>query len=291
MDTRDDGTVTGRGRRGTGENTARREREHGGGDDTRPDLVSVDTSGDEPDVQLDRQAVRQRAAELLEEWESAGDLEQIRSRTRTVTAVALGVFVLSGVLFGSSTGLTATVASVWLAVSGVVAVTVGTVSLLLRGLRRPRDVADKQGALTLLGIVLLAVGGTHYGRYPAARAAWRYLVTGPLGGGTQTGGAAGADRGVGHESRPESFPLRRYVRLAGGLSAAVVVAHQGWLALRSRDTALSSVVGSGPGVAPGVGGTATGFWTQFTALESVVVLVGVVVLGTLIGALLAASRY
>jgi len=232
--------------------------------------------------------------ELLEKWESAGLLDRIRSRTRTVTAVALGLFVLSGLLSGSTTGITSTVASVWLAVSGAVAVTVGAVALLLRGLRRPRDVADEDGVVALLAISLLAVGGTHHGRYPASRAAWRYLVTGPLRGSGRTDGALSADRVVGRESRSDAFPLRRYVRLAGGLSAAVVVRHQGWLIRQGRDTVvsslISSLVGSGSDMASGTGGAGMDLGMQFTVFERIVVLAGVVVVGSVIGAILAVSR-
>ncbi len=290
---RGDRTVSDRRKRDASDSTARQERE-GARSVTDTTLVSVDGSSDEPEFQVDKQALRQRAVELLEEWESAGRLDRIRSRTRTVTAAALGVFVVSGILSGSTTGITSTVASVWLTLSGAVAVTVGAIALLLRGLRRPREVADKQGALALLAISLLAVGGTHYGRYPASRAAWRYLVTGPLRDGVQTDGVASAGGVVGRESRRDAFPLHQYVRLAGGISAAVVVIHQGWLALQGRDTVLSSLVrslvGSGSGVVSGTGGTATDLGTQLTAFESVAVLLGVVVLGVVIGALLAVGR-
>lgn len=295
MDTRGEGPATDTPRRDASHNTVtHQETEDGDGGPTDSTFVSLDASGGEPDFQVDRQAIRQRAVELLEEWESAGLLGRIRSRTRTVTAVALGVFVLSGVLFGPTTGITATIASVWLAVSGVVAVTVGAIALLLRGLRRPRDVADKQGALALLAVSLLAVGGTHYARYPASRAAWRYLVTGPLRGGDQTDRIADTGDVVGRESRGDAFPLRRYVRVAGGFSAAIVVIHQGRLALRGRDAGLSSLlrslVGSGSGVSSGTAGTATDIGMQLTAFESAIVLLGVILLGTVIGALLAVSR-
>lgn len=280
-------------RRGTTDSTARRDGQDESSEDASSTLISVDSSGDQPEFDLDRQAIRQRAVELLEEWESAGRLDRIRSRTRTVTAVALGVFVLSWLLSGSTTGITATVASIWLAVSGAVAVTVGAVALLLRGLRKPRDVADRDGVIALLAISLLAVGGTHYARYPASRAAWRYLVTGPLQDSTPTD-AVSADRAVGREPRADAFPLRRYVRLAGGLSAAVVLVHQGWLALLGRDTVLASLVGSlvgsGSDVASGAGGVRPDLAVQLTVFESIVVLAGVVVVGAVIGVILAASR-
>ena len=211
-----------------------------------------------------------------------------------MTGAALGLFVISWLLSGSTTGVTSTVASAWLAVSGAVAVTVGAVAFLLRGLRNPRDVADKQGVFALFGLALLAVGGTHYRRYPASRAAWRYLVTGPLQDSTRDDGFADASRVVSRESRRDAFPLRQHLRLAGGLSAAVIVAHQSWLALRGRNTVAASLVrpllGSNPGVASGVGGGIADFGAQFTALESALLLVGVVVLGAVIGALLSASR-
>jgi hypothetical protein len=285
--------VTDSQRRGTTDDTARREAYSETSEDASSTLISVDSSSGGSGFDLNRQAVRQRAVELLEEWESAGRLDRIRSRTRTVSAVALGVFVLSWLLSGSTTGITATVASIWLAVSGAVAVTVGAVALLLRGLRRPSDVADKDGVLSLLAISLLAVGGTHYARYPASRAAWRYLVTGPLRDSTPTD-AVRVDRAVGRESRDDAFPLRRYVRLAGGLSAAVVLVHQGWLALQGGDTVLSSLigslVGSGADVASDASGGGTDLAVQLTAFESVVVLAGVVVVGAVIGVILAASR-
>ncbi|MEF8979259.1 MAG: hypothetical protein V5A39_10370 [Haloarculaceae archaeon] len=261
------------------------------GDESATDgsLVSIDGSDGEPELQVDERAIRQRAVELLESWESDGLLDQVRARTRTVTAAALGVFVLSALL-SSSTGITGTVASAWLAVSGVVAVTVGAVALLLRGLRRPRDVADRQGLLAMLAITLLAVGGTHYSRYPASRAAWRYLVTGPLPRRTPTDWGTGGGR----EPRKDTFPLRRYVRLAGWFSAALVVIHQGWLALLGRETVLSPVVrylaGPGSDAASGASGSVTGLGTQLTAFESLLVLAGVVLVGTVIGALLAVSR-
>lgn len=276
--------------RETGEDAVRRE----GDRSQQPALVSVDGSGEGAELNVDGQAVRQRAMGLLEDWESAGHLRQVRSRTRTVTAIALGVFFVSALLSGTTTGVTATVASVWLAVSGVVAATVGAVALLLRGLRRPRDVLDRQGVLAVLGLSLLAVGGTHFGKYPASRAAWRYLVTGPLPVRTQWSGGTSGGHAGGHEPQSESVPLRRYVRLAGGLSAAVVVLHQGWLVLRGRDTVLSSLVG--PLVGPD-SGAATGFggfgdlWTQLTVLESMAVLLGVAVVGAVVGALLAVSRH
>lgn len=255
-------------------------------------LVSIDSSEGEAELQVDERAIHQRAVELLEGWESDGRLENVRARTRTVTAAALALFVLSALL-SSSPGITGTVASAWLAVSGVVAVTVGAVALLLRGLRRPRDVADKQGLLAMLAITILAVGGTHYSRSPVSRAAWRYLVTGPA----PRTGAIGASREgntvVDGEPR-DRFPLGRYVRLAGWLSAALVALHQGWLALLGRETVLSPLVrylvGPGSDVVTGAGGSVTGLGTQLTAFESLLVLAGVVLVGTVIGALLAVSR-
>lgn len=255
-------------------------------------LVSIDGSDGDPELQVDDRAIRQRAVELLEGWESDGLLEQVRARTRTVTATALGVFVLSAVLSMSS-GITGTVASAWLAVSGAVTVTVGAVALLLRGLRRPRDVVDKQGLVAMLAITILAVGGTHYSRSPASRAAWRYLVTGPVPRTGPIGGSRGDSTVVDAQSR-DRFPLRRYVRLAGWLSAALVVLHQGWLTLLGRETVLSPLVrylvGPGSDVATGAGGSVTGLGTQLTAFQSLLVLVGVVLVGTVIGALLAVSR-
>jgi len=276
--------------RKTGEGIARRESDRS----PEPALVSVDGSGEGAELNVDGQTVRRRAAGLLEDWESAGHLRRVRSRTRTVTAVALGVFFGSALLSGATTGVTATVASVWLAASGIVAVSVGAVALLLRGLRRPRDVLDRQGVLAVLGLSLLAVGGTHASRYPASRAAWRYLVTGPLPVETQWGGGVGGGSAGGSEPQSESVPLRRYVRLAGGISAAVVVLHQGWLVLRGRDTVVSSLVqpltGPESGAAPGTG-VLGDLWTQLTVFESVAVLLGVAVVGTVVGALLAMSRH
>ncbi|MFB6297554.1 MAG: hypothetical protein ABEH56_03440 [Salinirussus sp.] len=277
----------------------RRERDAGTGTPGRetegdsasgPPFLSIDRSGTEPEFQVDYRALRQRAVELLEEWESADLLDRVRSRTRTVTAVALGVFVLSGLLNESTTGITATVAAAWLAVSGVVAATVGAIALLLRGLRRPGDVADEQGMLALFGISLLAVGGTYYARHPASRAAWRYLVTGPLRGDVYPDTGTSPGRGIGGESRRDAFPLRQYVRVAGGLSAAVVVVHQGWLAVQGRDTALSSLAGSLVGSGSGVASGTTDLGVQFTPLESIGILALVAVLGAVIGALLAVSR-
>ncbi len=276
--------------RETGEDAVHRE----GNRSQKPALVSVDGSGEGAELNVDGQAVRQRAMGLLEDWESAGHLRQVRSRTRTVTGIALGVFFVSALLSGTTTGISATVASVWLAVSGVVAATVGAVALLLRGLRRPRDVLDRQGVLAVFGLSLLAVGGTHFGKYPASRAAWRYLVTGPLPVRTKWGSGVSGDPMGGHEPPSESFPLRRYVRLAGGFSAAVVVLHQGWLVFRGRDTVLSSLVrplvSPDSGAASGAGGLGD-LWTQLTVFESLAVLLGVAVVGTVIGALLAVSRH
>lgn len=260
---------------------------------SEPTLVSVDDSGEGTELTIDGRAVRRRAQGLLEDWERAGHLRQVQSRTRTVTAVALGVFSVSALLSGTTTGVTSTVATVWLTVSGVVATTVGAVALLLRGLRKPRDVLDKQGLLAVVGLSLLAVGGTHVGRHPASRAAWRYLVTGPLPSGTQRGGVMTSGSAGGYESPSESFPFRRYVRLAGGLSAAVIVLHQGWLLLQGRDTVLSSLVRSLVSQAPGtVSGTGGGdVWAQLTGVESLAILLGVAVIGAVIGALIAVSRY
>jgi hypothetical protein len=99
---------------------------------------------------------------------------------------------------------------------------------------------------------------------------------------------------VGRESRSDAFPLRRYVRLAGGLSAAVVVRHQGWLIRQGRDTVvsslISSLVGSGSDMASGTGGAGMDLGMQFTVFERIVVLAGVVVVGSVIGAILAVSR-
>lgn len=288
MDTRGDGPVTER-RRGGGTDTRSHNRgeESESGATARPTVVSAEGSGDPSDIQIDTQTLRHRAVELVEEWESENLLDRVRARTRTVTAVALGVVVVSGILSGSTTGITATIASAWLAVSGVVAVTVGAVTVLLRGLRNPREITDKEGLLAMVAIAVLALGGTHYARSPATRAAWRYLVTGP-----PRDGFASADGVLGRDSRRDAFPLRRYVRLAGGLSAAVVVLHQGWLALAGRNTVLSSVVGAGSDAASGSGSVspAAGLGTQLTAVESALVLFGVVAVGAVIGALLAASR-
>jgi hypothetical protein len=265
----------------------------GEGDDhsAEPALVSVDDSGEGTELTIDGRAVRRRAQGLLEDWERAGHLRQVQSRTRTVTALALGVFVVSALLSGTTTGITATVATVWLTVSGVVATAVGAVALLLRGLRKPRDILDKQGLLAVVGLSLLAVGGTHAGRHPASRAAWRYLVTGPLSSGTRRDSVVTGDFG-GYESPSEPVPLRRYVRLAGGLSAAVVVLHQGWLVFQGRDTVLSSLVRSLAGQAPGTTSRAGGggVWAQLTGVETLAVLLGVAVIGAVVGALMAVSR-
>jgi hypothetical protein len=141
----------------------------------------------------------------------------------------------------------------------------------------------------MFAIALLAVGGTHSRRSPVSRAVWRYLVTGPVPRpepiGRDRSGSTGADA----EPR-DRFPLRRYVRLAGWLSVALIVGHQGLGTFRGRETVLSRVIGPSFDVALGASGSLTGLGTQLTAFQSVLVLGGAVLGGTVIGALLAVSR-
>lgn len=195
------------------------------GSPTDGTLISIEGSDGDPELTVDGRVIRQRAVGVLEGWERDGLLDQVRARTRTVTAVALLVFVLSAIL-SSSEGLTGTVAVAWFAVSGVVTATVGAVTLLLRGLQQPRELVDEEGLVAMFAIALLAFGGTHYRRSPVSRAVWRYFVTGPVSRPAPIGGdrAGGPDVETGSGDR---VPLRRYVRLAGWLSAALIVGHQG----------------------------------------------------------------
>ncbi len=235
---------------------------------------------------------------LLQNWTRDGRLAQVRSRTRTLTALALGVLVASTVLSGSAGGITETVATAWFWVSGAVAVLTGSVAFLLRGSDDPTDDVLEGGALASFGTLVLAVGGTHYTRHPLLRAAWRYVITGPLPDHSQLdspgGFGAPSDTQVATPSRTGTTPetegetgtrvetVQQYVRLAGGVSAALVILHQVWVTRQGGASALSPVVrDSGTGLLR-VG-------TTLTPVEAAGVLVAVAAAGALVGGLLAAS--
>jgi hypothetical protein len=221
--------------------------------------------------------------DLLVEWRRRGVLDEARDRTRTVSGAALLVLAVSYLVSGRATGVSATVATAWLWASAVVAVAVGSVHLLLRlrSLEDPGDVVTTDGILVALASVVLAGGALLANRSPAARAAWRYLLSDvPY-------------RVDGEDGRPgwsssrgeDANRVGRYVRRAGFLSALVVVAHQFYLAALGRATvALPAVPDAGGGFEPGV------VDLQFGAAEAVLLVLGAAVVGSVLGFLLAVTR-
>lgn len=247
---------------------------------------------------LNTEEARRRTVALLQNWTRDGRLAQVRSRTQTLTAVALSVFVASAVLSGSAGGITETIATTWFWVSGAVSVLTGSVAFLLRGSDDPTDYVLEGGTLASFGTLVLAVGGTHYTRHPLLRAAWRYLITGPHPDHSQLGSpgefGAPSDTQVATPSRTGATPntrgetetnvetVQQYVRLAGGISAVLVILHQVWVTRQGGTSALSSVFrDSGTGLLR-VG-------TNLAPVEAAGVLVAVATVGALVGMLLAAS--
>lgn len=256
-----------------------------------PGVTADDPLVHEEKFKFDTGEARRRTIVLLEDWMHDGRLEQVRSRTKKVTAGALCVFVVSAVLSGSASGITETIATMWLWISGAVFVIVGSVAFLLYGIENPTDYVLKNGGLALVGMFVLAVGGTHHTRHPIVRIAWRYLITGPLAHHSQldSTGEVGlpSDMQEASSSRPQAEPkstetIQQYGRLVGGIFAALIVLHQVWVTRRGGNTVLSPVLDSGIEI-PNWG-------TNLSPVAAGGVLIAVLIFGTLVGILLAASR-
>jgi hypothetical protein len=253
-------------------------------------VVTVEETGSGPQIDLDEAAAAERVESLLERWQQAGALEEVRQRTRTVSGVALAVVVVTFLLPDGASGFADLLVSAWFYVSAAVTATVGSVHLFLRGIQSPGDVRGNLGGIQRFAIVVLAVGLAVRTRSPATRAAWRYLFSDTPSLDFEDDGSIAGISSREYAGSESAVPLTRYVRVAGVVSAIVIVVDQGWLSSRGRGglfAILDSLGGTGAPSLPAIG---LGGGMGLTSPDALVWYVGAIVVGALLGLFLSVNR-
>jgi hypothetical protein len=217
----------------------------------------TDSEGASPDLD------HERAREVVVGWDRQGRLDAVRTRVG-VLALA-GIVLFFGRFVVETSGLTRLVVQAWTLLTLPVTVVATSLSLTLRSLDRPEELLDPDGTVAFVAVWALALLAIHRERSTAGRVAWRLLLNHP-------------PESSGFESDGEPHPTAeravRYVRYAVLGSGLVVLADQAW----KREWRVGDV--SAPAVDP----------TALTGGDGALLLAGAVLLGAVVGFLLAVAR-
>ncbi len=212
-----------------------------------------------------REQVQERALPVLEDWDRSHTLGAVRNRLGGWLGASLVVIAIRLVL--DPGGLTGALLTLWFLPAALIGTVAGSLLVLLRNPTEASEIWFEQNLLATIGLIALAGLARGSQRHSAGLTAWRVLFGSepPL---DVTGGDS-TDTGIDHQ---EVARFQRYLRYAVAGSLLVIALEQ----LLLRD--LPAV--SGPSGAVGL---------TLSPVEWVLVLVGGVVLGAVIGALLAVT--
>ncbi|MFC6955440.1 hypothetical protein [Halorubellus litoreus] len=243
-----------------------------------------------PDGSFDRERVVSVASSVIERWEQSRHLEVVRGRVRNLF-VAFALVAAATWLF-EPRGLSGFVFQVWWLASLPLAGLTGTVYVTLRNPNQVRDIWWDDGALVTLGLVVVAMLAKAATSGPAARVAWQLLFAEDSPTGVDYGYDAVGD-GIDDARVAE---IREYVNWAIlGSVGIVLVDFLGRALSRGGVDAVLDLLAGGTGGGGGGGGgglpsvpTLPGVPTD--PLSVVALLVAAVVVGAVVGVIVALQR-
>lgn len=211
-----------------------------------------------------REQVRERALPVLDHWGHGTTLDTVRSRLRGWLGASLVVVFIR--LFLDPGGLTGTLLTLWFLPAALVGTVAGSLLALLRNPTEAPQIWFEQNLLATVGLIALAGLARGSRRTSTGWTAWQVLF-GSDPPRLDATGTDSTDADIDHE---EVTRLRRYLWYAIAGSAAVIGLEQ----LLLRDL-------------PAISGRSGTVGLALSPVEWSLVLVGGVVLGAVVGALLA----
>lgn len=209
----------------------------------------------------ERDSERERAHAVVTGWRRLDRLDAVRTRVGLLALA--GVVLFFGRAFVSVDGLTRLLVQAWVVLSLPVTVLSASIYLTLRGLESPDDLLEDDETVTAVTVLVLASLDSAREQYTAGRVVWRLLLNHPP-----------ESPGYTPEADPTVERAVHYVHYAMVGSLALVVVEQTWVrAARVGSASLSAVE-----------------WTGFTAVEAVALVGSAVLVGAVIGVVLAVSR-
>lgn len=249
------------------------------GDTDEQRVIHLTETNGEYSVEYNADKAADRVAALLQSWDDANLYGRVESRTTTLAkqaTVTLAVTVLINQFF---TGLSGRVLTYWsvLALAGVIVT--GSIAYLLRTIDAPSDVQDTSNDVVRLAVAILAVLMVASSRHRAARAVWRYILTDVPFDTEHDEGRLPYASAVGQStSEDRSNSVSKLIRGGAVASAGVILLHQAVTGFQLADVGVDAgSVGGVPqfDVSGSVGSIGPG--------ETVLLLVGAVVVGSVIG--------
>jgi hypothetical protein len=210
-----------------------------------------------------REQVQERALPVLDHWGRGHALDTARTRLRGWLGASLVVVLIRLLL--NPDGLTGTLLTLWFLPAALVGTVAGCLLVLLRNPTDAPQVWFEENLLATIGLIALAGLARGSRRHSAGLSAWRLLFGSDP---PRLDGASADDADIDHE---EAAQLRQFLWYAIVGSAAVIVLEQ-------------LVLGGLPALPSGTVGLA------LSPVEWVLVGVGGVVLGAVIGAVLAVTE-
>lgn len=213
-----------------------------------------------------REQVQERALPVLDHWERGHTLDAVRNRLRGWLGASL-VVVLVG-LFVDPGGLTGTLLTLWFLPAALLGTVAGSLLVLLRNPTAAPEIWFEQNLLATIGLIALAGLARGSQRHSAGLTAWRLLF-----GSDPPLDATADDTTETDIDQAEVARLQRYLRYVIAGSLLVIGLEQ----LLLRDL-------------PAISGPSGTVGFALRPVEWALVLVGGVVLGAVIGALLAVTE-
>lgn len=212
-----------------------------------------------PTPELDHE----RAHEVVTGWDRQGRLDAVRTRVGLLAFAGLVLFF--GRFFVETGGVTRLVVQAWALLSIPLTTATASIYLVLRDLERPEDLLDREDTVALVAVWVLAQLAVSREESAFGRVAWRLLLNHP---------PEASGYGSDGEPRPTVERAVRYARYAVLGSVGVVLVDQAW----KRGWRVGSV--SAPAVE----------LHALTGVDGTLLLAGAVLLGSVIGFLLAVGR-
>jgi small-conductance mechanosensitive channel len=212
-----------------------------------------------------REQVQERALPVLDHWNRGHTLDAVRNRLRGWLGASLLVIAIR--LVFDPGGLTGTLLTLWFLPAALLGTVAGSLLVLFRNPTEASEIWFEQNLLATIGLIALAGLARGSRRHSAGLTAWRLLF-----GSDPPLDTAADDATETDIDQQEVARFQRYLRYAIAGSLLVIALEQ----LLLRDLPAISKPSGTVGLA-------------LSPVEWVLVLVGGVVLGAVIGALLAVT--